>query len=107
MRKTESKVRRDPKGRILRSGEYYDEVKQRYKYRYRDAKGTYHDTGRSRQGFSIGDCQSSDVRKGICHLGRRTQRIRFWFPVLHEQRKADDGDGCGSLLHESQGSVHK
>lgn len=43
MRKTESKVRRDPKGRILRSGEYYDEVKQRYKYRYRDAKGTYHD----------------------------------------------------------------
>ena len=43
MRKTDSKVRRDPKGRILRSGEYYDEVKQRYKYRYRDAKGTYHD----------------------------------------------------------------
>lgn len=39
----DSKVRRDPKGRILRSGEYYDEVKQRYKYRYRDAKGTYHD----------------------------------------------------------------
>ncbi len=43
MRNTESKVRRDPKGRILRSGEYYDEVKQRYKYRYRDAKGAYHD----------------------------------------------------------------
>ena len=36
-------VRKDPKGRNLRPGEYYDEVKQRYKYRYRDAKGTYHD----------------------------------------------------------------
>lgn len=35
MKKTDSKVRRDPKGRILRSGEYYDEVKQRYKCRYR------------------------------------------------------------------------
>ena len=32
MRKTESKVCRDPKGRILRSGEYYDEAEQRYKY---------------------------------------------------------------------------
>ena len=30
MRKTDSKVRRDPKGRILRPGEYYDEVKQTY-----------------------------------------------------------------------------
>ena len=41
MRKTDSKVRRDPKGRIFLSGEYYDEVKQRYKYRYRDAKNTH------------------------------------------------------------------
>lgn len=43
MTKIESNVRKDPKGRILRSGEYYDEVRKRYKYRYRDAKGKYHD----------------------------------------------------------------
>ena len=36
-------VRKDPKGRNLRPGEYYDEVKKRYKYRYRDANKKYHD----------------------------------------------------------------
>lgn len=36
-------VRKDPKGRNLRPGEYYDEVKKRYKYRYRDENKKYHD----------------------------------------------------------------
>lgn len=36
-------VRKDPKGRNLGTGEYYDAAKKRYKYRYRDADGEYHE----------------------------------------------------------------
>jgi hypothetical protein len=36
-------VRKAPKGRNLRPGEYYDEVKKRDKYRYRDENNKYHD----------------------------------------------------------------
>ena len=36
-------VRKDPKGRNLNKGEYYDETMKRYRYRYRDANNVYHD----------------------------------------------------------------
>ena len=42
-KKNTAQARRDPKGRILRPGEYYEETKNRYKYRYRAPDGKYHD----------------------------------------------------------------